>query len=63
MARPTPDPDDDRWKGRPASFRPEMYMGGNGLRWLWHPVAYVRWRAEVRRSGPFAPNFDEFRRR
>jgi hypothetical protein len=29
---------------------------------LWHPIAWVRWRRMVRRRGPYAPDFKEFRR-
>ena len=26
-----------------------------------HPIAWVRWRIAIRRSGPYAPDFAEFR--
>ena len=28
-----------------------------------HPIVWLRWRIAVRRHGPYAPDFDEFRRR
>ncbi len=31
------------------------------LRWLLHPVCFMSWRADVRREGPFAPTFNEWR--
>lgn len=32
------------------------------VRWLRHPLLWLRWRAEVRRRGPYAPRFEDFRR-
>jgi len=33
------------------------------LRWARHPYRWLRWRAEVRRHGPYAPRFEDFRPR
>jgi len=33
------------------------------LRWARHPYRWLRWRAEVRRDGPYAPRFEDFRPR
>jgi hypothetical protein len=33
------------------------------LRWARHPYRWVRWRLEVRRRGPYAPRFEDFRTR
>jgi hypothetical protein len=30
------------------------------LRWLRHPYRWLRWRAEVRRRGPYAPRYEDF---
>jgi hypothetical protein len=30
------------------------------LRWIRHPVRWLRWRSEVRRLGPHARRYDEF---
>lgn len=30
------------------------------LRWLRHPLAWTEWRADVRRKGPLAPDFNEW---
>jgi len=32
------------------------------LRWVRHPYRWVSWRLEVRRRGPYAPRFEDFRR-
>ena len=29
---------------------------------LWHPIAWFRWRIGVRCQGPYAPDFNGFRR-
>jgi hypothetical protein len=31
------------------------------LRWARHPYRWIRWRVEVRRDGPYAPHFDDYR--
>jgi hypothetical protein len=31
------------------------------LRWIRHPYRWLRWRSEVRRRGPYAPRFEDFR--
>ena len=31
------------------------------LRWARHPYRWIRWRLEVRRRGPYAPRFEDFR--
>lgn len=33
-----------------------------GFRWLRHPVAWTRWRIDVRRQGPYAPDLNEWLR-
>ena len=33
------------------------------LRWVRHPYRWLRWRLEVRRRGPYAPRFEDFRLR
>jgi hypothetical protein len=33
------------------------------LRWARHPYRWVCWRLEVRRRGPYAPRFEDFRDR
>ncbi len=33
-----------------------------GFRWLGHPVVWARWRNDVRRQGPYAPDLDEWLR-
>jgi hypothetical protein len=33
------------------------------LRWARHPYRWLSWRLEVRRRGPYAPRFEDFRRR
>jgi len=33
------------------------------LRWARHPLRWLSWRLEVRRRGPYAPRFEDFRRR
>lgn len=65
MSGPEPNyfDDDERFKGRPASRRPRMRTDPIDLRRLLHPIAYVRWRVEVHRKGPFAAEFEEFRSR
>lgn len=30
------------------------------LRWVRDPVRWLRWRLEVRRRGPYAPNYEDF---
>jgi hypothetical protein len=33
------------------------------LRWARHPYRWLRWRSEVRRRGPYAPRFEDYRPR
>jgi hypothetical protein len=33
------------------------------LRWVRHPYRWLSWRSEVRRRGPYAPRFEDFRLR
>jgi hypothetical protein len=33
------------------------------LRWIRHPYRWLSWRAEVRRRGPYAPRYEDFRPR
>ncbi|HTW09185.1 MAG TPA: hypothetical protein VME46_16890 [Acidimicrobiales bacterium] len=52
--------DDD---GQHALGLPEGWRGPAGAadtRWVRHPVYWCRWRAQVRRLGPYAPSFEDF---
>jgi hypothetical protein len=59
-----------RFMGFPLSLlswladRPEesQTTGEWHYRMLFHPIAWVRWRIAVRRMGPYARDFEEFRR-
>lgn len=31
------------------------------LRWARSPIRWIRWRRAVRKQGPYAPTFDDFR--
>ena len=33
------------------------------VRWVRHPYRWLRWRSAVRRRGPYAPRFEDFRPR
>lgn len=33
------------------------------LAWLLHPIRWTKWRNEVRKQGPYAPEFNDFRRK
>lgn len=62
--RPSGDEEYRSWEGMPASLSPLAVpgqAGGAGLRGLLQPLTWLRWRAAVRRQGPFALDFDEFR--
>ena len=50
------------WEPRTAWPHAKGEGSGGNFPLLTHPVAWLRWRLAVRRSGPFAPNFDDFRR-
>jgi hypothetical protein len=63
-----------RFLGFPTSFWSRWQLGkdwpqedrtGRGRTFgsVRHPIAWVRWRIELRRRGPYAPDFNEFRRR
>jgi hypothetical protein len=60
-----------RWRLRMDAYEPRAmglparWFGTPHLdtRWLHHPVRWLRWRADVRRRGPYAPSFDELARR
>lgn len=55
------DATEPRVLGLPLSwFRPP---GDVDLRWLRYPVRWARWRAEVRRRGPYARRFEDFVRK
>jgi hypothetical protein len=64
--RPSGEEEYQMWQGMPASLSPLLDPGradGAGLRGLLRPLTWLRWRAAVRHQGPFALDFDEFRRR
>jgi hypothetical protein len=48
------------WESR--TTRSHARDGGGKVPGLAHPIAWCRWWLAVRRSGPFAPDFEEFRR-
>ena len=50
------------WGPRTARPHPNGEGSAGNCPLLTHPIAWFRWRLAVRRSGPFAPDFDEFRR-
>jgi hypothetical protein len=71
---PTGDEEQQRFLGFPLSLWPALEPGkgspdqgehrtGSTVARLGHPIAWVRWRIELRRRGPYAPDFNEFRRR
>jgi hypothetical protein len=44
-----------------ATERPEVEPAGeNGLKGARHPIAWVCWRIELHRRGPYAPSFGDF---
>jgi hypothetical protein len=55
------DATEPRALGLPLSwFRPTESID---VRWIRHPYLWLSWRAEVRRRGPYAPRFEDFRPR
>ena len=60
--RPSEEEEYKRYQGLPASLQPQCDPGGVDLRWLRRPLIWLRWRVAVRRRGPYAPDFDQFRR-
>jgi hypothetical protein len=69
MMKPSGEEEYQRFMGFPTSIlpwnaeRPESRAtGGRNYRKLMHPVVWLRWRIAVRRRGPYAPDFEEFRR-
>ena len=49
------------WPKWLQSYRETVQSGGNSA-WMRYPVTWFRWRIVVRRQGPYAPDFTEFRR-
>lgn len=48
--------------GQQAFGMPVAWLGTRrhlDTRWLRHPARWLRWRAQVRRRGPYAPDFDK----
>lgn len=33
------------------------------IRWLLHPITWTKWRIEVHKQGPYAPDFNDFLRK
>jgi hypothetical protein len=68
--KPSSEEEYQRFMGFPLSLlpwladRPEesQKTGERYYRMLFHPIAWARWRIAVRRLGPYAPDFEEFRR-
>ena len=58
--RPRTDDYEPRILGIPSSWFGSNQGQSTDLRWIRHPIRWARWRFEVRRLGPYAP---EFRRR
>jgi len=72
--KPSDEEEYQRYEGMPASLWPPWEPGkgwphgkgegsGSNFPLLWHPIAWFRWRKAVRRLGPYAPDFKEFRQR
>ena len=67
--KPSGEEEYQRFMGFPTSILPwnterpgSRATGGRNYRKLMHPVVWLRWRIAVRRRGPYAPDFEEFRR-
>ena len=60
--KPSGEEEYKRYEGMPASLSPACDPGRVDLRWIRRPLTWFRWRAAVRRRGPYGPDFDEFRR-
>jgi hypothetical protein len=52
-----------QWHARSRSSPEASDSGANSRGLMSHPITWLRWRRELRRHGPFAPDFDDFRRR
>ncbi len=59
--RPWEEEEYRRYQGMPADHQPQADPGRAELRWLRHPYTWLRWWVTVRRLGPYAPDFDDFR--
>jgi hypothetical protein len=69
--KPSGEEEYQRFMGFPASLWPWSEPGnrrsqgeGNGSGRdlaFWHPIAWFSWRIAVRRQGPYAPDFKDFR--
>ena len=68
--KPSDEEEHQRFMGWPTSLlqlnaeRPtgSRAAGAQNYRKLLHPVVWLRWRIAVRRRGPYAPDFEGFRR-
>ena len=68
--KPSGEEEYQRFMGFPTSILPwnaerppgSRAAGAHSYRKLMHPVVWLRWRIAVRRRGPYAPDFEEFRR-
>jgi hypothetical protein len=68
--KPSHEEEYQRFMGWPTSLLPwnaerpggSGAAGGRNYRKLAHPVVWLRWRLDMRRRGPFAPDFEGFRR-
>ena len=60
--KPSGEEEYKRYEGMPASLSPQCDPGRVDLRWVRRPLTWLRWRATGRRRGPYAPDFDQFRR-
>ena len=68
--KPSGEDEYQRFMGWPTSLLPwnadhpegSQAARGRDYRKLLHPFAWLRWRIAVIRGGPYAPDFEEFRR-
>ena len=68
--KPSGEEEYQRFMGFPTSILPwnaerspgSRAAGPRNYRKLMHPVMWLRWRIAVHRRGPYAPDFEEFRR-
>jgi hypothetical protein len=48
------------WSRAAKGLEEAQGAGGSGLKVVRHPIAWVRWRIDLHRRGPYAPTFDDF---
>jgi hypothetical protein len=68
--KPSGEEEYQRFMGWPTSLLPwdaerhrwSRATVGRSYRKVVHPVVWFRWRLDVRRRGPYAPDFEGFRR-